>query len=83
MQKQLNIFVAALAIIVFAGCDSIKNETLDRPNILWIVAEDLSSHFGYQDEKLVKTPNVDRLAAEGVVFRNTYVSAMTAICRFT
>ncbi len=47
----------------------------ERPNILWIVVEDMSSHFGYQGEKLVKTPNVDRLASEGIVFRNAYVSA--------
>lgn len=46
-----------------------------RPNILWIVVEDMSCHFGYQGEKLVKTPHVDRLAMEGVAFRNAYVTA--------
>jgi arylsulfatase A-like enzyme len=48
---------------------------LERPNILWIVVEDMSSHFGYEGETLVKTPNVDRMAAEGIVYRNAYVSA--------
>jgi arylsulfatase A-like enzyme len=47
----------------------------EHPNILWIVAEDMSCHFGYQGEPLVKTPNIDRLAAEGVVFNNAYVTA--------
>jgi arylsulfatase A-like enzyme len=37
--------------------------------------EDMSSHFGYEGETLVKTPNVDRMAAEGIVYRNAYVSA--------
>ena len=46
-----------------------------RPNILWIVVEDMSCHFGYQGEKLVRTPHVDRLASDGVVFRNAYVTA--------
>jgi arylsulfatase A-like enzyme len=46
-----------------------------RPNMLWIVVEDMSCHFGYQGEKLVETPHVDRLAREGVVFRNAYVTA--------
>ena len=47
----------------------------ERPNILWIVVEDMSSHFGYNGEKSVSTPNVDRLAKEGVVFSNAYVTA--------
>ena len=47
----------------------------ERPNILWLVIEDMSSHFAYQGEKLVSTPNVDKLAKRGVVFRNAYVTA--------
>ena len=47
----------------------------EKPNILWIVVEDMSCHFGYQGEKLVHTPHVDQLAQEGVVFENAYVSA--------
>lgn len=46
-----------------------------RPNIVWIVVDDMSSHFGYQGEKLVQTPHVDQLAREGVVFSNAYVTA--------
>lgn len=45
-----------------------------RPNIVWVVAEDMSCHFGYNGEKLVKTPNVDKMAAEGVVFSNAYIT---------
>ena len=46
----------------------------DRPNIVWIVAEDMSCHFGYQGEKTIATPNVDRLAREGTVFDAAYVT---------
>ena len=46
-----------------------------RPNILWIIAEDMSCHFGYQGQPLVHTPHVDRLAREGVAFTNAYVSS--------
>ena len=46
-----------------------------RPNILWIVVEDMSCDFGYQGQKLVQTPNVDKLAKEGAVFSNAYVTA--------
>jgi arylsulfatase A-like enzyme len=47
----------------------------DSPNIVWIIAEDMSCHFGYQGQTLVHTPNVDRLAKEGVAFSNAYVSS--------
>jgi arylsulfatase A-like enzyme len=47
----------------------------ERPNIVWIVVDDMSSHFGYQGEKLVNTPHVDRLAKEGVTFNRAYATA--------
>ena len=46
-----------------------------RPNIVWILVDDMSEHFGYQGEKLVSTPHVDRLAKEGIVFTNAYATA--------
>lgn len=46
-----------------------------RPNIVWIVVDDMSCHFGYEGEPLVTTPNVDRLAKEGIVFSNAYAAA--------
>lgn len=47
----------------------------DRPNIVWIVVDDMSCHFGYEGEPLVTTPNVDKLAKEGIVFSNAYATA--------
>jgi len=46
-----------------------------RPNILWIVVEDMSCHFGHQGEGSVETPHVDRLAREGIVFTEAYGTA--------
>ena len=47
----------------------------ESPNIIWIIAEDMSCDFGYQGQTLAQTPHVDRLAKEGVAFRNAYVSS--------
>jgi arylsulfatase A-like enzyme len=55
------------------GAGSINAQQL--PNILWIVVEDMSCDFGYQGQELVQTPHVDRLAKEGIVFSNAYVTA--------
>lgn len=45
------------------------------PNVLWIIVEDQSPHYGPYGETLAKTPNVDRLAREGVTFENAFVTA--------
>ncbi len=47
----------------------------ERPNILWIISEDMSAHFGCYGETAIKTPQVDQLAAEGVRFSRAYVTA--------
>ncbi len=44
-----------------------------RPNILFIIADDASRHFGKAYAcNWVKTPNIDRLAKQGLVFDNAY-----------
>lgn len=56
-------------------CAEAKQHSNTRPNILWIITEDLSCDFGYQGQSLIKTPTVDKLAKEGAVFANAYVTA--------
>ena len=44
-----------------------------KPNVLFIIADDASRHFGDSYGcKWVKTPNIDRLAKQGLVFDNAY-----------
>ncbi len=47
----------------------------DRPNILWITSEDNSPYLGCYGDPLAKTPNLDRLAASGVRYRNAFANA--------
>ncbi|WP_435005619.1 sulfatase family protein [Tundrisphaera lichenicola] len=46
-----------------------------RPNILWIVVDDMSANFSCYGETLIKTPNVDRLSREGTRFTRAFVTA--------
>ncbi|MGE3830085.1 MAG: choline-sulfatase [Parvibaculaceae bacterium] len=47
--------------------------SVKRPNILFIMADQLAHRYlGAYGHRLVKTPTLDRLAAEGVVFDNAY-----------
>ena len=50
-----------------------------RPNILFIFTDDQPQIcMGCMGDKLIQTPNMDRLAADGVLFTNAFVT--TAIC---
>jgi len=49
-----------------------------QPNILWIIAEDLSPDLGCYGETVAKTPHIDALAAEGVRF--TQVIGTSSVC---
>ncbi len=45
-----------------------------RPNILWITYEDTSPLLGCYGDDYAETPNLDNLAAEGIVFENAFAN---------
>lgn len=47
----------------------------DRPNILWLTSEDNSPYLGCYGDSQAQTPHLDRLAAEGVRYRNAFANA--------
>ncbi len=55
----------------FCSADTAKQ----RPNILWIVVEDMSLHWSCYGEKTIQTPNIDRLSSEGARFTHAFVCA--------
>lgn len=46
-----------------------------RPNIVWIIVDDMSPNFSCYGETLIQTPHVDRLAREGTKFSRAFVTA--------
>jgi hypothetical protein len=62
---------------LLTGCHNqgASDKMPDRPNIIWIVAEDMSDHWGCYGEKTIATPHIDKLAQEGVLFERAFVTA--------
>jgi iduronate 2-sulfatase len=57
-----------------ALCSPVLAKPATKPNVLFIIADDLNDNVGYCGHPLVKTPNIDRLAREGRIFRNAYTN---------
>src|SRR5262245_13980691 len=49
--------------------------TNDRPNIIWILGDDLGPQLGCYGHPLVHTPNADRIASEGTRFSHCFTTA--------
>jgi len=66
-----------LIVSTFVPSESRTAEVQDsRPNILFCIADDWSfPHAGALGDKVVRTPNIDSLAREGMVFTNAFCAA--------
>lgn len=70
------ILIAVLCTVVLSCKTETKTET-KQPNVLWIIAEDLSPFMGCYGDSINKghTPVIDKLASEGVLFKRAYATA--------
>lgn len=69
------IFSALGAGLLLSSCGALqKQENISKkPNIIYILADDLGyGDVSYQGQQKFKTPNIDQLAAEGLVFSQHY-----------
>jgi len=71
---------ASASVLLFFTCVSVA--AARPPNIVLIIGDDIEwSHYGFMGHPIIQTPNLDRLAAEGVVFTQGQVPA--SICQPT
>ena len=63
-------------IITLCACQPEKEAPIKKPNFLFCIADDWSyPHAGVYGDKVIKTPNFDRLAKGGMLFDNAYTAA--------
>jgi iduronate 2-sulfatase len=68
--KSITMAILGLAALPSFARNNQPNQ--ERPNILFIAVDDLKPVLGCYGDKLVKTPNIDRLAKRGTVFLRNY-----------
>lgn len=61
----------AFFALIFNSCQQ-KEQIAKKPNVLFIGIDDLRPELGVYGNQLVKSPNIDRLAAEGIRFANAH-----------
>lgn len=66
--------IGALASLFIAQA-AFAQDAPERPNILWIIAEDMGPEQGHYGEPQARTPHMDALAARGMVFENAFSTA--------
>lgn len=66
--------LAALGAVTLLASGRLSAET--RPNLIWIMADDLGwGDLGCYGQQVVRTPRLDRMAAEGLRFTHYYAGA--------
>jgi len=76
--KNAGVLVAGMSVLRDVTVCQAAPKAL-RPNIIYIMADDLGyGHLGCYGQKEIKTPNIDRIAAEGIRLTDHY--AGSAVC---
>ncbi len=73
MPKNEYLLLLFSPLILTTSCET--SPAPPSPNIVWLVSEDNSPFIGVYGDSLAKTPNIDKLAENGVVYRHAFSNA--------
>jgi arylsulfatase A-like enzyme len=72
----LTIVISLIQISSATGVEGDRDRSTSRPNMIFIMADDLGyGDLGCYGQKLIQTPNIDRMANEGTRFTHCYAGA--------
>ena len=75
LNSTINMFKSKLILLIiplFFSCSENIKTTQKPLNVVWISCEDMGPILGSYGDNIVKTPNLDKLASEGVRYTNAY-----------
>ncbi|HMB63640.1 MAG TPA: sulfatase-like hydrolase/transferase, partial [Eudoraea sp.] len=73
------LLLCVIAFILTSGCETTVKEEPKRPNIVFIMSDDHAYQaISAYDDRLIQTPNIDRIAEMGMLFTNASVT--NSIC---
>ena len=77
--KNKNDFLRLILLVLSMsfGCNNIEKE-IKKPNVLFISIDDLRTSLGVYGDTIAISPNIDKLAGEGITFREAF--CQSAVC---
>lgn len=67
-------------LVLFALLGLVRAQETAKPNIIWIMADDLGyGELGYYGQQVIQTPNIDRMALGGLRFTHLYSGATVCV----
>ncbi|MBI9061481.1 MAG: arylsulfatase, partial [Marinilabiliaceae bacterium] len=76
MNDKRNVYLGVVLIILSACGVQHARKKIEKPNIIYILADDLGyGELGCYGQKLIETPNIDKLAQQGMLFTQHYAGA--------
>ena len=74
--KRCLYFLLVLLVVGQSSCRLFESSKASTPpNIVWINAEDISPALGCYGDEYATTPNIDRLATNGLLYQHAYATA--------
>ena len=75
MKTKLYLLLKVFLIIILFSCETSFSKKSNKPNFVIFIADDISwDDLGCYGNKFVKTPNIDKLSSEGIMFSNMYLT---------
>lgn len=74
-QNIVTCLLSGILCLIFYSCTTKTDQTALQPNMIVFIADDVSwDDLGCYGNDQVKSPNIDALANEGIIFKNAYLT---------
>jgi arylsulfatase A-like enzyme len=68
-------FFRILSLSLLGWLFALAGSAAERPNIVWIIIDDMSANLSCYGEETIATPHLDAMAESGLRFSKTFVTA--------